>query len=370
MIIQCSVLLVWLALLLSPMDLLAAESRSRSILVVHQSDQRGSFYYEIFAALRAEVSRGLPAHVTLYAEDFDLNRFSGKELPPASEIRFRDSTFWEKYLWQSVAVAAVMLVQAVLISILLGERRKRNAAEAEARRRLTELAHVGRQATAGGLSSSIAHELNQPLGAILTNAETAELILESPSPDLVELREILADIRRDDQRASEVVNRMRNFLKRTPIEIRDLDLNDIMREAFAFLATQASAYNVALYYKPSLEALPIQGDAVQLQQVVLNIVVNSMESTLAIPFGRAVIGHAELSGGKSAMVSISDSGPGIPPEKLDKVFDPFFTTKQNGMGIGLSIARTIVQNHKGRIWAENDSEGGAVFHLSLPLTAH
>ena len=292
---------------------------------------------------------------------------AASDLPPGSHIRFRQPALWERYWWQICAVIAVILIQAALISILLHERKKRGDAETDARRRLTELAHVGRQATAGELSSSLAHELNQPLGAILTNAETAELILESPSPDLAELKEILADIRRDDQRASEVILRMRSFLKRTPFELKYLDLNDIMREAFAFLAKQASAGNVALYFQPSPRALPIRGDAVQLQQVVLNLIVNSMEAMSSMPYGRAVIGRAGLNGGSSATITISDSGPGISSEKLAEVFDPFFTTKGEGLGIGLSIARTIIQAHKGDIWAENDPEGGAVFHLSLPL---
>jgi signal transduction histidine kinase len=289
------------------------------------------------------------------------------QLPRGSEIRFHVPSFWERYRWQTLAVLSVILIQAALISILLHERRRRSDAEADARSRLTELAHVGRQATAGELSSSIAHELNQPLGAILTNAETAELILNSASPDLVELKEILADIRRDDQRASEVILRMRSFLKRTPFELKHIDLNDVMRDAFSFLAAQALAGNVALYFKASSEALPIKGDAIQLQQVILNLVVNSMEAMSSVPYGRAVIGRVGLNGGSSATITISDSGPGIPSEKLRDVFDPFFTTKGQGLGIGLSIARTIVQAHKGRIWAENHPDGGAVFHLSLPL---
>jgi signal transduction histidine kinase len=292
------------------------------------------------------------------------------DLPPGSEIRFRHASFWDEYRWQTLAVIAVILIQAALISILLHERKRRSDAEFEAHQRLSELAHVGRRATAGELSSSIAHELNQPLGAILTNAETAELILESPSPDLAELKDIVADIRRDDQRASEVIHRLRSFLRRTPFELRDVDLNDIMREVFDFLATQAAASNVVLYFNAFPEALPIKGDAVQLQQVILNLVVNGIEAMSAMPYGRAVVGRTELNGGTSAIVSISDFGPGVPSKKLNEIFDPFFTTKKQGMGIGLSIARTIIQAHKGQIWAENQAEGGAVFRLSLPLALH
>jgi signal transduction histidine kinase len=292
---------------------------------------------------------------------------SESDLPSGSEIRFREPNLWEKYRWQTLSVAAVLLIQAALISVLLHERHRRANAERESRNRLTELAHANRQATAGELTSTIAHELNQPLGTILTNTETAELILNSPAPDLTELKEILADIRRDDIRASEVIHRMRGFLRRVPYEDKAIDLNDTMREVFDFLSAQASACNVALYLEPSKEPLQVKGDQVQLQQVIMNLVMNSMDAMSAIPNGRAVIGRTEMNGGSSAVVSISDSGPGIPAEKLNEVFDPFFTTKKQGMGIGLSISRTIVQAHKGRIWAENQNGGGAVFRLSLPL---
>jgi len=261
----------------------------------------------------------------------------------------------------------VLLIQTALISVLLHERQRRNNAELESRHRMTELAHVNRQATAGEMSSSITHELNQPLGTILTNTETAQLILNSPSPDLSEIKEILADIRRDDLRASEVIRRMRSFLLRAPFEAKNIDINDTMRQVFDFLSVQASARNVAMYLNPSPSPLWVNGDPVQLQQVILNLVVNSMDAMAAMPYGRTVIGRTELNGASSAVISISDSGPGIPPEKLNEVFDPFFTTKKQGMGIGLSISRTIVQAHKGRIWAENQTGGGAVFHLSLPL---
>jgi len=292
---------------------------------------------------------------------------SESDLPPGSEIRFREPSVWEKYRWQTLSVAAVLLIQAGLISILLHERHGRANAERESRDRLTELAHANRQATAGELTSTIAHELNQPLGTILTNAETAELILSSPAPNLSEVKEILADIRRDDIRASEVIHRMRGFLRRTPFEDKAVDLNDTVRKVFDFLSVQASVRKVGLYFEPSGEPLQVRGDQVQLQQVIMNLVVDSMDAMAAIPNGRTVIGRTEMNGGSSAVVSISDSGPGIPTAKLNEVFDPFFTTKQQGMGIGLSISRTIVQAHNGRIWAENQTEGGAVFRLSLPI---
>jgi signal transduction histidine kinase len=255
-------------------------------------------------------------------------------LPAGSEIRFREPGLWEKYRWQSVTVISVLLLQAALIAILLHERKKRHGAEVESKHRMSELAHVNRSATAGELSSSIAHELNQPLGSILTNTETAELILSCQSPDLDEVREILADIRRDDLRANEVIRRLRSFMKRTTFETRDIDLNELMREVFDFLSVQASARNVVLYLKASPEVIRVKGDRVQLQQVIINLIVNSMDAMASIPYGRTVIGRAELNGKKSAVVSISDSGPGIPPDRLTQIFDPFFTTKEQGWGSG------------------------------------
>jgi signal transduction histidine kinase len=292
---------------------------------------------------------------------------SGSALPEGSEVRFQDPTFWEQYRWQSIAIVSALLMQAGLISILLHERQRRAHAEVESRHRMTELAHVNRHASVGELSSSIAHELNQPLGSILTNTETAELILESPSPDLDELREILTDIKRDDLRANEVIKRLRSFLKRRPFELVAVDINTTMREVFDLLTAQASAQNVSFYLKALPKELRVNGDPIQLQQVIVNLIVNSMEAMVGMPYGRTIIGQTQTDDG-SALISISDTGPGIPADKLNEIFDPFYTTKKQGMGVGLSIARTIVQAHGGRLWAENQIGGGAVFCLSLPLS--
>jgi len=287
-------------------------------------------------------------------------------LPEGSEIRFREPGLWQQYRWQSAVAVTVLLIQAGLISILLHERRRRSDAEQDARRRLAELAHVHRQSIAGELSASIAHELNQPLGSILTNAETAEFILDSPDPDLREIKEILADIRHDDLRASQIIGHMRGLLKRTPFELKEVDLNEVICESFELMSAQAATRNVALYLNTAPGRLPVSGDSIQLQQIILNLVFNAMDAMTEIPFGRTIMGKTVVDGG-CGVISISDSGPGIPTENPNEIFDPFFTTKEQGMGIGLSIARTIVQAHKGRIWAENQPEGGATFFISLPL---
>ncbi len=146
-----------------------------------------------------------------------------------------------------------------------------------------------------------------------------------------------------------------------------MDLNDLAREAFEFISAQASARNVALYLNEAPEVLRVRGDPIQLQQVIINLVVNSLDALANIPYGRTVIGNVQKTGEGSAEIAISDSGPGVPRDKLNQIFEPFVTTKEQGMGMGLSIARTIVQAHQGRIWAENRPEGGAVFRISLPL---
>jgi signal transduction histidine kinase len=288
-------------------------------------------------------------------------------LPANAEIAFRQPPVWQAYRWQIALVCAVILLQATLITRLLYEQHLRRYAEVQARQRMSELAHVNRFSMAGELTATIAHEINQPLGAIHTNAETLDLMLNSSPFDLAEAKAIVADIRRDDARASQVIIRLRSLLKKAPFDAKDVDLNDIVRETIAFLSALAMSRQVEMRTSATSSPLPIRGDRVQLQQVVLNLVVNAMDAMANLPAGarKMLISTTRLD--NIAEVVISDAGAGIPSDKLKDVFEPFFTTKTAGMGMGLSIARTIIEAHNGQIWAENLPSGGASIHIKLPL---
>jgi signal transduction histidine kinase len=232
---------------------------------------------------------------------------------------------------------------------------------------MAELARVVRFATAGELTASIAHEINQPLGAILTNAETADAILNSPSPDISELKDIVKDILQDDRRAGEVIRRMRSLLKKAPFEVKNVDLNDLVRETVGFFSTLAIGRKFELISMIAPDALPIVGDPIQLQQVLLNLVVNGVDAMKDTPSEDRTITVRTSRVENFAQLSVSDRGPGIPEDKLKEVFEPFFTSKAEGMGMGLSIARTIIEAHNGLIWAKNRDHGGATLRIRLPL---
>ncbi len=290
---------------------------------------------------------------------------SESRLPPGSEILFREQTVWQRYSWQIALITSVILIQAGLIVVLLREHRRRQFAEAQSRQRGAELVHVNRVATAGELAASIAHEINQPLGSILTNAETAKVILTSSNPDIVELNEIVDDILKDDRRASEVIRRMKSLLKKTPFELKSLELNDLVGETVKLIF--AVGRKVKLDNRITPGALPIVGDRVQLQQVILNLVANGIDAMKDSPAETRVITIRTSRVEGFAQLSVSDRGHGIPEDKLKAVFEPFFTSKAEGMGMGLSIARTIVEAHNGQIWVENRDHGGATFRIRLPL---
>jgi len=294
---------------------------------------------------------------------------SENRLPPGSTVLFREPTAWERYRWQILLTVTVLLLQTALIVGLLSERRRRRFAELESRQRLAELAHLNRQTTAGELSASIAHELNQPLGAILSNTETVELMIKSATPNMDEIQTILGDIKKADQRATDVIQRLRRLLSKAQVEAQNVDLNGIVAEVVNILADLAVTHRVAVNAVLAPGPLNVNGDRVQLEQVILNLVANAIDA-----FGetsnenRRITVRTALRDEATAELSVSDTGPGVRADALKQIFEPFFTTKHDGMGMGLAISRTIVEAHGGRLWAENKGGGGAIFRLTLPVS--
>lgn len=230
-----------------------------------------------------------------------------------------------------------------------------------------ELTHVGRVSLLGQLASSLAHELSQPLGAILRNAEAAEMILGDAAPDIGELKAIVTDIRRDDHRAGEVIDRMRALLKRRRLDLQPVAVEGLLNDVVTLVRSDAASRQVAVTCSTEKPLPPVMGDRVHLSQVLLNLIINGMDAVMERPAAdRRVAVTARRSADGAVEIAVSDSGAGIPPDSLPRVFDPFFTTKDGGMGIGLSVSKTIVDAHGGKIGVENGAAGGAVFRILLP----
>jgi PAS domain S-box-containing protein len=241
-------------------------------------------------------------------------------------------------------------------------------AELETQLLRQQIAHVGRVSMMGQLATALAHEINQPLGAILRNAEAAELFMQEASPDLDEIRAIIADIREDDQRAGTVIDRMRGLLKRQTLNTQPIHVGELVGDVRALVRVDAAARHVKLDVDVPGDLPPVRGDRVHLQQVLLNLILNGMDALNgASREDRRVSVTALLDGAQTVEIAVSDTGTGIPADKLAHVFDPFFTTKLNGMGMGLPISRTIIEAHGGRFWAENNDSGGATFRFTLPI---
>jgi two-component system sensor kinase FixL len=256
-----------------------------------------------------------------------------------------------------VRIGADVLVLCAIVDITA----RKQADEAR-----QELAHASRLALMGELTASIAHEINQPLGAILSNADAAEMLLEASPPALDQVREILGDICKDDLRATEVIRRLRALLSKRALESQPLDLNEVSSEVVLLVRAESRRRGVTVEPEPADDLPPVRGDKVHLQQVVLNLVFNGMEAMADVPGERRLAVRTRVNENGSAEVAVSDTGPGIRPDRLPRLFDPFFSTKKEGMGLGLSIARSLVEAHGGRIWAENNPGGGATFRFTLP----
>ena len=246
---------------------------------------------------------------------------------------------------------------------------KRRRDEAAARRDLSEIAHLDRVAAMGHLASSIAHELNQPLAAILTNAQAANRLLTDVPPDMAEVQACLVDIISDDQRAAKVLQRMRGLLKKEEFVALPIGLNDLVVNTMGLVANDALLHGVSIGFSPASILPMVYGDLVQVQQVILNLLTNAITAASAASGERSVTVSTALVPPSHVELVVHDSGAGIPADVLARLFEPFFTTKSEGLGMGLAIARKIVEAHDGQILAENGPSGGAIFRVHLPTGA-
>lgn len=288
----------------------------------------------------------------------------------ALEYRYLHPVRGQRWLHHSARVAGRRGGAGIRTFGVIREITHQKQAELEALELRKELAHADRVTLLGQLASALAHELSQPLGAILRNAEAAEIMLRETSPDLEELRAIITDILRDDQRAGQVIDRLRSLLKRRSLDLQPIELPAVIAEVMSLVHADAATRHVRLDYVAGPGLPMIRGDRIHLQQVLLNLFINAMDAMEEGVFGpRCIQVSAWLTGPVTIEVRVCDNGPGVAAKSLEKLFDPFFTTKANGMGMGLAVSKTIVEAHHGKLWAENRPEGGACFCFTLPVAS-
>jgi signal transduction histidine kinase len=264
--------------------------------------------------------------------------------------------------------SALVALQTILIIALLVQNRRYSRARADTQRQYAEITHAARLALIGEITASVAHEVTQPLSAILSNVETAELLLRQPQPNLALVREILADVRHDDLHADEIVRRLRTLLRKRELQLEEVDVNALTSSVLSLVLPDAVRRNVVIHtlLDPSLPRA--SADPVHLQQVLLNLLINAMDAMKDTPVEQRVLEvRTERCADDHLTVTVLDRGHGFELTQKDKLFDSFYTTKTEGLGLGLSIARSIVKVHGGAIWAENRRGGGAAFAFTVPF---
>ena len=328
----------------------------------------GDLVHEVLAASPGARSGVLPPAPSLCVADARiLARFGVDEarLPEGCEVRFAQASLWHDYRSQVLGAGFLILGQAVLILLLVLQRRGRRKAEATARRQRAELEQASRLALAGELSASIAHEINQPLGSIVANAEAAESLLARGPAAHDEVHAALADIRRAGLRASEIIVRVRALIEKRKGEPALLDVNNVLRDVVGFLRGEANRRGVTVEAVLAAGLPPVHLDRVQIQQAFVNLCINAFEAMNDAPRRRLIVETARAGDG-GVDIMFSDTGPGMSPEVLAGLFDTFFTAKAQGTGLGLSITRSIVEVHGGTLSATNRESGGAQFAIHLP----
>ncbi|HSI13944.1 MAG TPA: ATP-binding protein, partial [Chthoniobacter sp.] len=275
------------------------------------------------------------------------------------------ATLGKERSWREDEITDLKLIAQIISNVI-----SRQGAELREEQLRSELAHTMRVATLGELVAALAHELNQPLAAILSNAQAARRFLTHGSADPNELKAILDDIVRDDKRAGSVIQNVRSMVSKQPTMRERCCLNELVREVLELMHGELIGEKVEVHTTLAPLSLPVDAARVELQQVLVNLLVNAVHAMKETPSERRFIDVVTMAGENSASVSILDRGQGIDPARLPVIFEPFFSTKANGLGMGLSISRRIIENHHGRIEAANHPEGGAIFRITLPLARH
>jgi signal transduction histidine kinase len=291
-------------------------------------------------------------------------------LPPESVLRFKEPSAWQRYRWLIAGGLALLVLESVLIAGLLVQRVRRKRAEAETAVHRGQLAHAQRVTAVGELATTLAHEINQPLGAIVSNAEAARRLVDPAEPKRVELLETLGDIIDDGQRASEVIRRLRAMLRTGSAEQKPCDVNGLIVEVMKFLEEDLARAEVSTDLRLGEGLPPVRGDAIQLQQVILNLALNA-EAAMADGAGEArrlTVVTTETRPG-TVEIAVRDTGVGVKEGDLEEIFKPFVTTKTSGLGMGLSISRSIVQAHGGTIRAERNPDRGLTVRVELPSSS-
>jgi signal transduction histidine kinase len=292
---------------------------------------------------------------------------SESRLPPGSTVLFQPPTAWDQYRWEIILIAAAFLLQSALIAGLAFEHLRRRNAEILARRSIGELANMNRVATAGKLSASIAHEMKQPLAAMVTNVGAGLRWLGAAEPNLEETRAALQSVIKDGNRAAEVVDSVRAMFKKEQTERTQLNLNDIISSVLYLLRDELRPQDIIVRTNLDSQLPSVQGHRGELQQVILNLVRNAADAMKDVTYRpRVLTVKSEIQSPNDVLISVADSGTGIDLKDIDHIFDAFFTTKSNGMGMGLSICKSIIEDHGGRLWALRNLKHGSVFNISLP----
>jgi PAS domain S-box-containing protein len=253
------------------------------------------------------------------------------------------------------------------VGALIGDITELRSAEKLMEQQRERMERLARQTTLGAFAGTLAHELNQPLAAILSNAQAAVHLLTRDPPDVAEAGAALADIVRDDKRAASVLRNMRDLLRGNRATTAPVNLGPVVNAAMGFLAKEARARRVTVEYKPARELPPVAGDAGQIEQLLVNVLLNALQATDRASRGvRKVVVRARATARDGVQVSVRDSGVGVEEESLAHLFEPFFTTKNEGMGLGLWLCRSIAEAHGGRIWVTRNPSRGVTVHFTLP----